>query len=440
MCPRKRISPTSTLLSVLLLALPAAPTLADQTLYNDATRALETGQYQQAYQLLDKASEQHAGEPKFDYLYGRAALQAGHPAEAMLALERVIQRQPNHAAARMDLVAAYTQLGLNHQAQRQLEILESQQPPPAARQAMERYQDILRPRLSGTPDPVRLIALSAGYDSNVGSYPDMDLLGFIPIEPVESSYGLLRGTLWHPWQLNEQSRLDFTLHGQYRDYHDKDAEQFNLGLLHTGVRYNHNLNPSSRIGIGLQGNKLWLDGDGFRDHLGLTSRWEQRLSPDRRGDVGLEWLDYRFDNDSHDYQQTNLHGRLHQRIGPRIHLTGLLGYEQEDARNGRPGGDAQRWRVRGEANWQLNPRNRLGMSLGWSDTRYKDRYAPGMHNPTAQTIKRDDQTTDFTANWRTQPARLWEINTELSYRDQRSSVEFYNTDRWTGQLTLLRHF
>jgi hypothetical protein len=439
MCRKAIHNQLGMLVLFFFLVLPTAQAMQD--LLQQAHRHLANGENQQAYTLLEQRTEQHSGNTDFDYLLGVSALRSGHPGEAMFALERVIRTQPGHAAARMELVSAYLQLGMNHQAQTQLAILENQRPPESARAAMDRYQDILRPRLSGTPDPVRLLALSAGYDSNVGSYPEMDLLGFIPIKPVDSAYALVRGTLWQPVQLDENRRLDLTLHGQYRQHEDKDAEQFDLGLIHATALYNVTLNPHSSVGIGIQANKLWLDQDDFRDHIGLTSRWEQRLGADLRGDLGLEFLDYQFEQKNNDYQQINLHGRVHKTINPRLRLTGMLGYEQEDANKERLGGDANRWRLQGNVNWQMNPRNLAALSLNWSDTRYKNKYlANSMHNPSSSDKTRNDQVTELSARWRHLPARVWEINTEVSYRDQQSTVRFYELDRWTAQITLLRNF
>lgn len=434
---RKRLFLPLALLGAMLIPISSQ---ADTALLEQANRHMQAEQYTQAHQLLDAKSTELAGNPDFDYLLGLAALRAGQPAEAIFALERVIRVNPRHAAARMELVNAYLQLGMNHQAQTQLAILENQQPPAEARTVMDRYQDILRPRLSGTPDPVRLLALSAGYDSNVGSYPEMDLLGFIPVKPIDSAYSMVRGTLWQPVQLDDNRRLDLSLHGQYRNHQDKDAEPFDLGLIHAAALYNVTLNPHSRIGLGIQANKIWMDQEDFRDHIGLNTRWEQRLAPDLRGDAALEWQDYRFEDSRHDYQQLNLHGRLHRTVNTRLRVSAMLGLEQEDARKDRFGGDASRWRIQGEAHWQVNPRNLTSLTLGWSDTRYKDAYQPGLHHTGSSPRKRNDQIAEFTARWRHLPTRFWEINTDLSYRDQYSSIRFYNIERWTAQVTLLRHF
>lgn len=428
---------------VMLLCFVSPLAYAIEGLLQQASSHLSEQEYQQAYALLDSQSEQHAGNPDFDYLLGVAALHSNHPGEAMFALERVVKTNPHHAAARMELVNAYLQLGMNHQAQDQLAILESQQPPEAARVAMDRYQDILRPRLSGTPDPVRMLALSTGYDSNVGSYPDMglDLGGLrLKITPIDSSYALLRGTLWQPVQLSQDRRLDLTLHGQYRQHQDKDAKQFDLGLIHAAALYNITLNPSHRLGIGVQANKLWLDTKEFREHLGLTTRWEQRLHADLRSEIGLDWLDYQFEQQRNNYQQLALFGRLHKTINPRLRTSGLVGVDQEDAHKNRLGGDATRWRIEGELNWQLNPRNLAAATLGWSDVRYQKDYAPGLHNTTSTNRKRHDQVAEISARWRHLPARFWEVNTEMTYRNQQSSLRFYELDRWTAQITLLRNF
>lgn len=424
----------------LLLGLILGTAQADELL-QQAEQQIQQGEYQQAYQQLDQHGEARAGEPEFDYLLGVAALRAGHPAEAMFALDRAVRVQPGHAAARMELVNAYLQLGMNHQAQQQLAILETQQPLAAARATMDRYQDILRPRLSGTPDPVRLLAFSLGYDDNVGSYPEMDVFGLFSIEPVSSSYAQLRGTWWQPVRLDDRQRIDLTLYGQHRAYQDDNAEQFDLSLLHTAARYNYTINPRSLAAAGIQANKIWLDGDGFRDHFGLNTRWEQRLGPDTRGELGLEWLDYSFDNQRNNYRQYNLHGRVNHVIQPALRLSALVGYELEDAQRDRLGGDADRLRLQGDLNWRFNARNIFGLGLSWSDTDYDKAYAAySLHNTTGNARKRNDTTTEVTARWRHFPVRKWELSTELTYRDQDSTVESYNVKRRTAQLSVLRNF
>jgi hypothetical protein len=418
--------------------------LAESSAQAEAKTLLAAEKYQKAYTLLEKAAIEEAGDPEFDYLLGIAAMRAGQPAQAVFALERAVQTDPNYAAARMELVGAYVAVGLNQQAQDQLEILKTQNPPPAAQESMARFQDILRPRLSGTPKPVRLLGLSLGYDSNVGSYPDMgiDLGGLLlSVSPTESAFSLLRGTWWRPYKLSDERQLETTFHAQIRSYQESDATQFNLGLLHAGVAMKTDVDASNSYDLGLQANKLWLDNTGFRDHLGVSAFWEQRLDAGLQGRLGLKLHTYRFDPDIYNYDMTGLSGELNKTWTPQLRGALTLDIEQEKASNNRNGGDAQRYLLGGRMNFVLQGGHQLSGALTVSRTAYADSYAPHpLYNPGSTTRDRTDDAIDLNLQWLRSVARNWQLEADLDYRKQTSTVRFYENDRWTAQLTALRYF
>lgn len=431
------------LLSLAFLALPYQA-FAESDTQTRARELLAAEKYQQAYTLLEEAANDEAGDPEFDYLLGIAAMRAGKPAQAVFALERAVQTQPNYAAARMELVGAYVAVGLNQQAQEQLEILKTQSPPPAAQESMARFQDILRPRLSGTPKPVRLLGLSVGHDSNVGSYPDMgiDLGGLLlSVSPTESAFTLLRGTWWQPHKLSEERQLEATFHAQIRNYQESDATQFNLGLLHAGVVVKTTYDASSSYDLGLQVNKLWLDNSSFRDHFGISNFWERRLNAGLQGRLGFKWHTYRFDPSSYDYDMTAISGELNKTWNPQLRGAFTLDVEQEIASNSRSGGDALRYLLGGRMNVVLQGGHQLATSLTLSRTAYADSYAPhALYNPGTTTRDRTDDAVDLNLQWRRSVARNWQLEADLDYRKQTSTVRFYENDRWTAQLTALRYF
>lgn len=432
--------------SALLLLIFTTPLQlqAESSAQSKAKELLAAEKYQQAYTLLDEASLEEAGDPEFDYLLGIAAMRAGKPAEAVFALERVVQTQPNYAAARMELVGAYVQMGMDQQAQEQLDILETQNPPPAAQESMARFQDILRPRLSGTPRPVRLLGLSVGYDSNVGSYPDMGLdLGglLLSVSPTESAFSLLRGTWWQPHKLSDDKQLQTTFHAQIRNYQESDATQFNLGLLHAGVLLKSKLDASNSYDLGLQANKLWLDNTSFRDHLGASAFWERRLDAGMQGRLGLKLHSYRFDPDTYDYNMTALSGELNKTWSPQLRGVLTLDLEQENASHDRNGGDALRYVLGGRLDFVLAGGHQLSTALNLTRTDYADSYAPHpLYNPGTTTRDRIDDAVDINLQWRRSIARNWQLEADLDYRKQTSTVRFYENDRWTAQLTALRYF
>ncbi|MFO7592607.1 MAG: tetratricopeptide repeat protein [Pseudomonadota bacterium] len=432
----------------LSLVCAMSPAMADSPsatqIMSQAAGLMEQERFDEAYRLLDKGGADNASDPDYDYLLGVAALRAGKPEQAVFALERVVQVKPGYAAARMELVSAYMQLGLDRQAQQQLEILETQSPPEAAREAMSQYRDILRPRLTGTPEPVRLIGLSAGYDSNAGSFPTMDLeLGpfLLEVDSIESSYSLLRGTWWEPVRLNEQSRLDFTFYGQMRNYRDEDARQFDLGLVHGGVLLNNTVDSVNKYSVGLQMNKLWLDDSSFRDHVGANMFWDWRIDAGLSGRVGVKFNGYRFDEESHDYNQFAISGELAKAWSPRVNTALLLDLESEEAMDERVGGDAVRTKVGAKLGYRYNSQHQADVRLSWARTRYSTEYdAYTLYNPTEDDKTRVDESLDLTLGWRYLPAESWEVATDYTYHEQDSSVRFYELDRWTAQLSVLRYF
>lgn len=440
---RQSVSPSGLGRSAIgaLLLLLSIPSFADTELLKEARDLLERDQATQAYRLLDGEAGQYAGEPEYDYLLGLAALRAGEAEQALFALERVVQTQPGHAAARMELVSAYMQLGMNAQAQQQLAILETQNPPEAAAEAMSRYQEILRPRLSGTPDPVRLLGLSVGYDDNVGSFPDMDL-GFLglAVEPEASPYHQLRGTIQEPVRLDEKRRLDVTLHGQLRRHTSAETHQFDLGLVHLGFLLNTTVDAVNKYALGIQGDKLWLGGSGFRDNIGVGAYWQRRLDAELNGQLGLRLNRYTFDPDTHDYDHAVLSGELERRWTPKLRTAFELNFESESARGGRSGGDANRYGLGVKLDYRVSPRSRIDTRLVWAQTDYDESYQPGLYNPTSKAQDRIDKTLDLGLGWRFSADRYWQFDADVTYRDQDSTVKFYDTDRWTAQMGLVRYF
>src|SRR3990167_10668809 len=63
------------------------------------------------YAALAAQERQKAGDPAFDYALGLAASDAGYYGEAIVALQRVLARQPDNAPARAELARAYALAG-----------------------------------------------------------------------------------------------------------------------------------------------------------------------------------------------------------------------------------------------------------------------------------------------------------------------------------------
>lgn len=112
--------------------------VADATL-EQASRLVEQGQSQAAYDLLKPLEEERAGDAEFDYVYGLSALDSGRPLEAVFALERAVDVAPQNGPARAELARAYLALGDTDDARSEFDKLNDMQLPSDVQQTVDRY-------------------------------------------------------------------------------------------------------------------------------------------------------------------------------------------------------------------------------------------------------------------------------------------------------------
>lgn len=157
------------LAAILCLVFAWVPAYADEVL-DRAKQLIEAKDPQAAYQLLSPLQSERAGDPKFDYLLGLAALDTGRNTEAVFALERVLAVQPTHPQARAEIARAYFNLKENDAAKREFENVKSQNPPAEVRTTIDRYLDAIDRAAVGPKPTARFFVEGfAGYDTNVGS-------------------------------------------------------------------------------------------------------------------------------------------------------------------------------------------------------------------------------------------------------------------------------
>ncbi|MGH8530399.1 MAG: tetratricopeptide repeat protein [Nevskiales bacterium] len=145
-----------------------------------ARALLDRKQAQQAYDLLRPHEANWSGNQDFNYLYGVAALDSGHPAEAVFSLQRVVAADPSYPAARMELARAYYETGDYAAAREEFALLERSNPPPFARRVIGNYLSAINRRTLGSrPGLNYFFELGGGYDTNAnGSTEDDQFLGF----------------------------------------------------------------------------------------------------------------------------------------------------------------------------------------------------------------------------------------------------------------------
>ena len=135
---------------------------------DQAKGLIGAGKASEAYEMLAPFEFYQAGDPDFDYVLGLAALESGKYNAATLAFERVLAVNPNHAGARLDFARAYFALKDLDRAEEQFKILQTQNPPPAAKQTIEKYlAGITELRNARNPALTAYVEGVLGYDSNI---------------------------------------------------------------------------------------------------------------------------------------------------------------------------------------------------------------------------------------------------------------------------------
>ena len=149
-----------------------------------AQQLIDQGNPEKAITILRKLQPKFEGIPAFDYVFGLACVDTGRNAEAIFALERVIDTIPDHGPARAELAKAYLALGETDDAKKQFEkVKELPDIPPEAQQTIERYLSTIelfhdRTRLTFRP----WLKFGLGIDTNINGATSEKTL-FIPALP-----------------------------------------------------------------------------------------------------------------------------------------------------------------------------------------------------------------------------------------------------------------
>jgi tetratricopeptide (TPR) repeat protein len=132
-----------------------------------AERLLASGQADEAWRMLEENAANFAGDPRFDYMLGLAAIDSGRPGQAIFALERVLMVRPDFLPARAEIARAYFMVREHENARREFASVSAERIPEAARQTIGLYLDaIQRAAQAGRPVFSLRAEFETGYDSN----------------------------------------------------------------------------------------------------------------------------------------------------------------------------------------------------------------------------------------------------------------------------------
>ncbi len=433
------------LVSLAVAAVLSAQTaLADSEMVISAAKTeLAAGNAESAFSALAAQESKYAGDIEFDYWLGLAANRAGKSGRALFALERVLAQQPNHAAARLELAVAYTRLNLGEAARRELDILDAQNPPPAAASQIV----ALRQQL-GLADETRrfrkriaFITAEAGYDDNAGTYPkDFGLPGLPGPDEIASPFAQIAAGVRQNVDLRANQKLAFSANAQLKRFTDdgdninEDATQFDQDFIAGKAEWIRDLDGQREVAVGGDIGYLQLDGEHYYTYLGADAEWRHQRNAGTRTLFTVGLRNMQFEDDQYDNLMSRVRAGARYRLSPSWQLSGDVAIEYEAAANDRPGGDALRATLTGSAAWLYRPSERLVGDLNYARTEYTTEYGAPFND-----VRRDDRIL-VGVNWEKTFQRVWQLRGRLQYRDQDSTLSTYTFDQTSGSVSLTRYF
>jgi tetratricopeptide (TPR) repeat protein len=270
-------------LALALCTSTAAFAVVDATV-GQADQLVQANRAGEAYRLLAPLAATRAGDPDFDYVLGLAAVDSGRPAEAIIALQRVLALQPANAQARAELARAYALAGDADTARREFDTVVGD--PTLPDPVRQRFNGILsqldRSISGGGTDVTGFAEASVGYDSNVNSATSQSSL-VIPLfaglgaatlsgSAVETSdsYGRLDAGASVIHGLSRQARVFASLLGSAKENLDDDL--FDQASLTGTGGYSYTTAARKVISASLQAQGFWLSGSRYRDSFGGTAQ------------------------------------------------------------------------------------------------------------------------------------------------------------------------
>ncbi|RCW71393.1 tetratricopeptide repeat protein [Pseudorhodoferax soli] len=274
------------LLSCAAFALSAAAQ-PDDSVLAQAHRLMAENQAEAAYRLLEPWELERADDAPFSYLFGIAALDAGHATRAIFALERAVAVAPDDNLARAELARAYLLAGEPDRARTELQAARRGEMPLEAAAAIDRVLGGLDVAPASTSSAAWRAYFEGvvGHDSNVNSATAAGQFALPAFGGIvfnldrenrkrgDAFAGLGAGAAWRKplspaWELEAAANLRGTFH---RNVHAMNNRQYDGSF---GASYTSGVD---RFSAALQTLQYDIDDRGYRSASGLSAQWQRTL-------------------------------------------------------------------------------------------------------------------------------------------------------------------
>lgn len=426
----------------------AAEVTANEKPIDDAEALMKAGKAAEAYALLEPMEFERAGDKRFDYLLGIAALDSGKPDKATIAFERVIAVDPNFAGARLDMARAYFQLGDLPRAKTEFDTVLKQNPPEAARVTIQKYLDAIAAHEKALQTRITAyVEGTVGRDTNINSSTSQSqipvpffgnlvfTLSQANIAMADSYAGIaMGGEVTHMVTPNVALYAGADL--RQRGY-TSESQFDTVDLLeHAGVSYS---TGEDMIRVGLLGDQYMLSTTRLYNSAGVNGEWRHMLNPGNQLSLFGQFSSFRFTPSLmriQDFDQSIAGaGWMHILPDGKSALFGSLfgGYEKSVATGGRADGNKDMTGLRFGTQVMLNDKWDFFESIGFQWARYDKANA-------AFLVTRDDRQTDVTLGLNWHFDKLWTVRPQLALSSNDSNIAIYRYRRADVSVAVRRDF
>ena len=425
---------------------PAVKFDALEKLIAGAETLLKESKPAEAYALLEPKDFEYSGNIRFDYLLGISALDSGRPDKATLAFERVLAAAPNFAGARLDMARAYFHLGDISRAKTEFDAVSKQNPPQAAKVAIEKYLKVIAAAMLAQKNHYSgYVEGALGHDSNVNNsssqsevvVPALGNLVFTlsptNLKTPDNYYSVAAGgeanvALSEGWGVYGGADL------RKRGNHAMTA--FDAGSL--DARAGAILNQGNEIfRFGGTFGKYTLAEAAYRDSYGLTGDWRHNLNPSNQLNVFGQYGRNRFADSTmqvNDFNQAVIGaGMLHILASGRTALFGSINLGNEHAAHDRADGDKTGYGIRLGGQTSLDETIDAYANAGYQLGRYNKENIAFLTN-------RNDKLYDIAVGGIWHYDKFWTVRPQAGYSKNNSNISIYSFDRLDASITVRRDF
>lgn len=274
-----------------------------------AAALVQAGHPQQAYDILEPLTAARAGDADFDYILGIAALDAGKPADAIIALQRALAIRPGFSQARAEIARAYALVGDVDTARREFKTVSGDPtvPDPVRRRfdsLVNGFDKIDKPGFSYSG----YAQAGAGFDSNVNAATNDQQIViplFAALGPATLSgaaqhqsdgFGLAEGGLGLSYGFDRQSRVFASFVGSEHANFEQSSFDQTFGAATVGYAYT--LPSRDVVSLAGQAQDFLIGGSQYRQAEGGLAQYTHVLTGDRAISFGVQYFDLRYRTDS----------------------------------------------------------------------------------------------------------------------------------------------